>query len=462
MEHLESLDLSDDTPLEEIRKIMSSSTSGDGSLPPASPGQRLEEIKYPSVSISSIIAYASPAMPIQSFFTMFTVYLIPYLTTDLGLTGSQVSLVLLATPLSGLIASPVFGIMCDRSGRRLIFYKTGALALASGQLILAWCPELGGGNLTGRWVSTVAVYISCVGVRACITGHRVITIDNIPPQQQPVFNLVSGLMSAGGAIGILAAGLMNPSFQLITAICATGFLLSVIPLWVVRPTERHQPTQEGDYRLGAFILSIPRTIWDAGRFLPPRIRHKATRGEGSETVPPDDTTRAGLRVLLIAQIGTLLLQTAVARSWEVSVSALSAGPLRRRMNEDVMALRRIWALAFVALGTSTLGAIVFRTSFMAASICAASIMTMSTLSGWVPLTIISYEAAVVQREKGQGSSGTFISLYEISITTGQALALVVNAIISFGLDIVQMHDKNLTAFLFPPAVVASFVAAVIC
>ncbi|KAK1985727.1 sucrose transporter [Colletotrichum cereale] len=465
MQRSESLDSSCDIPLEEIGKILGSSTSDDESVPLATPGRKLGD-EYPRISVWCIMAYAVPAMPIQAFFTMFTVYLIPYLITELGLTAFQVSLVLLASPLSGLTASPVFGILSDRSGRRFIFYTAGAATMAVCQLVLAWCRNLVGGNLAGsRWLSTVAVYVGCVSVRACITGWRVLSIDGVPPQQQPVFNLASGLMSAAGAIGTLAAGLVNPSFQLVAAICAAGTVLSVVPLWAVRPAARHRPAvQEGGDRLDASILSIPRALWITGRSLPPQIRHAVTRGQGSETVPPDDITRASVRVLLIAQIGALLLQTALARSWDPSVA--SAGPVRRFMDEDMVALRRIWSLAFMALGVSTLGAILFRTSFMAASICAASIMSMSPLSGWVPFTIISYEASVVQRERGgaprQASSGTFISLHEMAITTGQGLAVMANSIISFGLDHVEMTGKNPTAFLFPPAVAAAFVAVVIC
>ncbi|EFQ25771.1 sucrose transporter [Colletotrichum graminicola M1.001] len=467
MKSFEPLDLAVEVPLVEMDKTTSSSTLDDGSersTVSACPGAADE---HPRVSIWRIVCYAVPSLPIQSFFTMFTVYLIPYLIGELGFTAFQVALVLLAGPLSGLTASPVFGVLSDRSGRRFVFYKFGSATMTVCQLALGWSREIVGGNMVAaRWLSTVTIYLGCVGVRACIISHRALTIANIPPQQQPVYTLASGLMLASGAIITLVAGLIDPDFRLISTICATGIFLSILPLWAVQSDAYHSPVivHRESSNVIASVLSVPRAMWHASKCLPPTIRHSATHGPASEAAPPDVISRAGVRVFLIAQLGALMLQTSIVRSWDTSVA--SAGRLRQFMKEDVMVLRRVWALSFATLGISTAGAIVFRASFMAASVCAASIMTLSPLSGWVPFAIIAYEASVVQREQGsaalQAIPGTISSIHEIAITSGQGVSVAVNAIISFGLDHFQAGGENSTAFLFPPAVAAALVGVLIC
>ncbi|KAK6222440.1 sucrose transport protein [Colletotrichum tabaci] len=487
MKSLESIDFPTEVPL----VVASTSTSAN-----VSTNKPVDE--RPRTSLWCILAYAAPSMPVQAFFTMFTVYLIPYLTSELGFTVSQVSLVLLAGPLSGLTAAPVMGVLSDRSGRRLGLFTTGCIAMAACQIVLAWSRELVGGDpAAARWLSAVAVYLGCISARASIVGHRAMAIDNIPPRQQPVFNLVSGLMSASGAITTLAVGLVKPSFRAIAAICAVSITLSIFPLWAVhkpRGAHRRPAVRAESNRFGALsaVLSVPRAAWDAARHLPPRIRrtckiqvlsqyawfpvshylskylqdsYVATRGEGSEAVAPEVSAQAGVRVLLIAEVGAVLLQMTVVRFWDAS--STPASPLRRFMDEDVVALRRVWAVAFAALGVSTLAAVVFRASFASASICAASIMTISPLSVWVPFTIISYEAAVVHGEKDgdpstPGTSATFFSLHEMAITVGQSLAVLMSGVISFALEHMDTEARNTTAFLFPPAVAAAMVAALLC
>ncbi|KAK2777208.1 sucrose transport protein [Colletotrichum kahawae] len=455
----------------------------------------------PHTSLWGILAYAVPSMPIQAFFTMFTVYLIPYLTLELAFAVSHVSLVLLAGPLSGLTVAPIMGVLSDRSGRRLGLFTTGCVAMAACQIVLAWSRELGGSNPAAvKWLSATAVYIGCISARASIVGHRAMAIDNIPPRQQPVFNLATGLMAASGASITLILGLVRPSFKVITAVCAVLITFSIFPLWAVRkpPAVHRQPiVREESDRFGALsaVLSVPRTLWDAARHLPPGIhrtckiqilshhdtafssllRHAfgltkgkpdvATRGRGSEAVAPDVSARAGVRVLLIAEVGAFLLQMTVVRLWDAS--SASTKPVRRFMDEDMVALRRVWALAFAALGVSTLAAVVFRGSFPAAPICAASIMTISPLSVLVPFTIISYETAVVHEEKNGDpstprSSATLFSLHEMAITMGQGLAVLTSGLIGFGIEHIDTEARNTTAFLFAPAVVAAMIAALLC
>ncbi|KAJ0161498.1 hypothetical protein CTA2_6111, partial [Colletotrichum tanaceti] len=357
--------------------VASTSTSAD-----VSANKPVDE--RPRTSLWCILAYSAPSMPVQAFFTMFTVYLIPYLTSELGFTVSQVSLVLLVGPLPGLTAAPVMGGLSDRSGRRLGLFTTGCVAMAACQIVLAWSRDIVGGDpAAARWLSAAAVYMGCISARASIVGHRAMAIDNIPPRQQPVFNLASGLMSASGAIATLAVSLVRPSFRAITAICVVSITLSIFHLWAVRKPLRMVP-------------------------------HPLLR-----------------RVINISKPPSL-------------------------------------ALAFAVLGVSTLAAVVFQASFAVASIYAVSIIAISPLSVWVPFTIISYEVALVHGEKDGdlstpwGSSATYFSLHEMAITVGQGLAVLMSGVISFGLEHKVTGARNTTAFLFPPAVVAAMVAALLC
>ncbi|KAK2029758.1 sucrose transporter [Colletotrichum zoysiae] len=452
-----------DVPLHEVDKTLSSTKSDSEPVLPAENLLGLPE-KHSCISMWCIVAYATPIMS-SFFFMMFTVYLVPYLTANLGFTGFQVSLVLTAGPLSGLTVSPVFGILSDRSGRRYIYFVIGSAAMAACQLVLGWSRQLVGDNLVAaRWLSAAAIFTGCMSARACIVGIRLLAMDNVPPGQQPIMSLMSGLTSSMGSICILAAGLLNSSFQLITLICAIGISLSIFPVWLARPTEyRNLVLQKQRGGFSASFLSVPRDIWTGRTSLPPMIRHVATRGNTSEPAPPDLMMKTVLRVMLIAHIGGIILQMTIATLWSPS---LAPGAIRRLVNEDMAALRRIWALAMLTLAISTLASMLMRSSFITASLCITSILYIAPLNGFVPPAMISYEAAVFQTEKGSGlfqsSAGMFFSYVEIAITTGQGLSAVGNAIINFVIERIETPIKNPTALLFPPTIISALVAVLIC
>ncbi|KAK1570031.1 sucrose transporter [Colletotrichum navitas] len=488
MPSFETLDSDDaDVPLCTLDETESSSSCDDDGLErQAADGRKLYD--QHRINMWCIVAYAMPSMFSQFYFTMFTVFLVPYLLKDLGLTAFQVSLVLLAGPFSGLTASPVFGILSDRSRRRFIFLVAGAAVMAVCQLVLGWSREITGSNnmVAARWLSTAAIFTGTMSVRAYIIGFRLLIVDNVPPRQQPVMNLVSSLLGSLGSVGMLAAGFANPSFQLVSFLCSSGVIFSIVPVWLVRPAECYKPVVE---QQGGSFTALLRDIWRARTSLPPKTRrtcgvqilcqyayfpvshyaskylidsYVATRGNSAEAAPAGLMAQASVFVLLIAQTCGFVLQMPITRSWDPSLSL--GGSVRQRMNKDITALRQMWALALLTLGVSSLGAIFLRTSFMAASICIASIVCISPLSGLVPLTIISYEAAVVQKERGPSitSSGTYISYYEMAITVGQGLSAVGNAILNFGIEKSGARIGSSTAILFCPSVVGAIVAALIC
>jgi len=76
-----------------------------------------------------------------------TAYCTPYLL-QLGLTKSQLSLVWIAGPLSGLIMQPIVGIMADKSknkyGRRRPVMVVGTAIVSVCLLILGWTGEIVG------------------------------------------------------------------------------------------------------------------------------------------------------------------------------------------------------------------------------------------------------------------------------------------------------------------------------
>lgn len=72
-------------------------------------------------------------------------YCTPYLL-QLGLTKSQLSLVWIAGPLSGLIMQPIVGVLADRStsqwGRRRPIMISGAVIVGACLLVLGWTREV--------------------------------------------------------------------------------------------------------------------------------------------------------------------------------------------------------------------------------------------------------------------------------------------------------------------------------
>jgi len=80
-------------------------------------------------------------------------YCTPYLL-QLGLTKSQLSLVWIAGPLSGLIMQPIVGILADKSkskyGRRRPVMVAGAVIVSICLLILGFTGEIVGNFVTDK------------------------------------------------------------------------------------------------------------------------------------------------------------------------------------------------------------------------------------------------------------------------------------------------------------------------
>ncbi|TDZ24268.1 General alpha-glucoside permease [Colletotrichum orbiculare MAFF 240422] len=452
--------------------------------------------ELPDANTWQILAYALPYFSLQALNTIFTVYLTTYLTSDLGFSASEVPMLLIAAPLAGLMIAPVFAVLSDRSGNRMGYYAIGGLVMATSQFCLAWAREMSGGNAAAaKAMAFIAIYSGSVGAQAWIVGLRAMSAENIPARQQPTLNLWAGLASGAASVSVLASGFVRPSFRLVTVIGGAAVLSTISMPWLGRSSV--PVTSPKKLAPAMSVRSVPKVVLAAIRNVPPITRrtcktqvlsqfawfpvlhymslylsesYSAKQTTLASRSASSASSGAGVRVLLIGQIGALALQCVIARTWDSGFapsSQPSAAQLQRRMLSDTLALRRIWAVSFVTLALSALGTVVFRSSFWPASVWGAGISAISPLSGWIPHALVSYEIAAVRQGRvgvesasSRDSSAAFFVVHEISITSGQILSTLVCGAISFGFERAGMSDS--TAFLFVPVVAAALVAGVVC
>ncbi|RHZ75896.1 hypothetical protein Glove_208g179 [Diversispora epigaea] len=129
----------------------------------------------------------------------------PYLL-DLGLSKSQMSLVWIAGPLSGLITQPVVGAFSDRStskyGRRRPYLIAGSLMVINAFILIGWTKEIVGfifdsSESASKLMAVFAFYNLDFAINAVMAAARAIIVDCLPPSQQE-----EGTAWAGKMVGI--------------------------------------------------------------------------------------------------------------------------------------------------------------------------------------------------------------------------------------------------------------------
>ncbi|EHK50020.1 uncharacterized protein TrAtP1_007896 [Trichoderma atroviride] len=124
-------------------------------------------------------------------------YCTPYLL-KLGLSKSNVSLVWVAGPLSGLIVQPIVGVVADEStsrwGRRRPLMMIGAVIVSACLLVLGFTREIvgafvggDGGDTTRRFtvvLAVVAIYAVDFAINAIMSCARSLIVDTLPLEKQ--------------------------------------------------------------------------------------------------------------------------------------------------------------------------------------------------------------------------------------------------------------------------------------
>jgi len=136
----------------------------------------------------------------------------PYLLS-LGLSKSQVALVLMAGPLSGLVTQPLVGLYGDRSrhrlGRRRPFVIYGGLCAMISLSAFAWCRELAtlffhtgseSHQSFSALLAVVSFYALDISINIVTVSNKCLIIDVLPSAEQPLANAYASRFSGISAI----------------------------------------------------------------------------------------------------------------------------------------------------------------------------------------------------------------------------------------------------------------------
>ena len=201
----------------------------------------------------------------------------------LGANESQLPLLWLAAPVTGLIVQPIIGYMSDRTwnklGRRRPYFLVGAI-LAS--LALLAMPHSG-----VLWMAAGLLWILDASVNVSMEPFRAFVADLLPEEQRTVgFAMQSVFIGAGAVIASLLPGWLG-KWGVSTAptaehaipqvvvwaftIGAVVFLLSV--LWTIVTTKEYPPEDMEELRRRK--NEGWGEIWVAFREMPPRMKQLA-------------------------------------------------------------------------------------------------------------------------------------------------------------------------------------------
>lgn len=171
----------------------------------------------------------------------------------LGAKESEIPILWLAAPLTGLLVQPIIGYYSDRTwtrlGRRRPYFLAGAI-LASASLVAM-------PNATSLWVAAALLWILDASVNVSMEPFRAFVGDLVPPaQRQTGFAMQSLLIGLGAVLssslpwmlthlglaggGATAAGIPR-SVEISFYIGAVAFLGAVV--WTVVSTREHPPTE---------------------------------------------------------------------------------------------------------------------------------------------------------------------------------------------------------------------------
>ncbi|WPH00757.1 Hypothetical protein R9X50_00358700 [Acrodontium crateriforme] len=149
-----------------------------------------------------------------------TIYGSPYLL-NLGLSKSDLSLVWVAGPLSGLVMQPIIGMVSDSSkskyGRRRPFMIGGAVAVCICMLILGWASEIIGLFVADEArirqnairLAVVDIYVLDFVINISQSTCRALVVDTLPVEKQQLGSAWVSRMSGVGQLLIYGIGSLD-------------------------------------------------------------------------------------------------------------------------------------------------------------------------------------------------------------------------------------------------------------
>ncbi|KAJ7165691.1 major facilitator superfamily domain-containing protein [Mycena crocata] len=173
--------------------------------------------QLPSLTIGSL--------GVQVLWSVQMSYASPYLLS-LGLTKSNVAIVLLAGPLSGFLMQPLIGVVTDNStsrwGRRRPYMLGGCILCVASMLLLGYTRQLsavftGNDNPTNDVLTIWLAILSIILMDFCINSvqavDRALLVDTLPVTRQASGNAwAARMLGIGSIIGFFVGNLDLPSF----------------------------------------------------------------------------------------------------------------------------------------------------------------------------------------------------------------------------------------------------------
>jgi MFS family permease len=182
-------------------------------------------------------------------------------------------------PLSAMIATPLFGLLVDKVGKRALFMMAGSILLMPVYLMMAYLPAAQYVTFAFPWVSD---------------GHLVLVHPTLPllllgtmAMMGTVFSLIPAIMWPSVAY-VVKESRLGTAYALMTLIQQIGFFIMNLLIGKANDYASAGLANPGGYALGMWIFSILGFV-GLGFSILLRIRETGPHGHGLETI----TTKTG-------------------------------------------------------------------------------------------------------------------------------------------------------------------------
>ncbi|KAI7938338.1 hypothetical protein MJO28_015258 [Puccinia striiformis f. sp. tritici] len=144
----------------------------------------------------------------------------PYLLS-LGISKTNLALVLMAGPLSGFFTQPIVGLYGDkcrhRLGRRRPFIIYGGISTMISLFCFAWCKDIAGLIMTNEeshrklsaMIAVISFYILDISINIVTVSNKCLIIDVLPSIEQPIANAYGSRFSGISAILTMLISLLD-------------------------------------------------------------------------------------------------------------------------------------------------------------------------------------------------------------------------------------------------------------
>ncbi|KAF8994064.1 major facilitator superfamily domain-containing protein [Cyathus striatus] len=232
---------------------------------------------------------------VQIFWSVEMSYASPYLLS-LGLSKSNMAVVFIAGPLSGLLMQPLIGVLADNStsrfGRRRPYMIMGTIVCMLAMLLLGFTRPVASiftgwdnsaNNILTIWLAVLSIYLIDFSINAVQAVDRALLVDTIPSSQQPQGNAwAARMLGVGSVIGFFVGNINLPAYfpflgksqlQVLSVVVSVLLLAGhlVMAFLVKEKVLLKQTTDTGKSRGKSFVQEI-KAIWTNMLTLPRVIR----------------------------------------------------------------------------------------------------------------------------------------------------------------------------------------------